>query len=387
MARVLIATQPWGVITNPYGDPQAGMAVSYTLLDGVTAVARFAGSTGGTTTSLPTDSDGIVPGYMDIGSYLMTAGGVTRQVEAVSGVLTGLAGPLSLANSSSSHAAQITNNTTGDSSSEALDVISNNEDDTCFGLRGVEKGRGTIKATHLKPPSGADDANASVLSLRINGAGTAAQGIFVDSEDGATTGKLINWRQAGIERFVLGADGDIITGGNNLNDFFLRRRAAWLATMPDLLAQAQSNLVSGTVYAGVAFALKAGTYTAIRFMTSGTVPAGLTDVRMGVWSSANALLGSTANIATAVGTAGANAIVEQPLAAGVTLTENQQVYLGIGWTGTTLGVRGAALAGAILGTRTGRTFGESRTASGYAGGGLPVLTAGTSGIFPWLELI
>lgn len=387
MARVLIATQSWGIIIDPFGDPQPGMAVTYTQLDGVTAVSRFAGPTGGTTTAAVTDSSGIVPGYLDPGSYLMTAGGVTRQVEAVSGVMTGLAGPVTIANSSSSHAMQLTNNTTGDASSETLDVISNNEDDTAFGLRGVEKGRGTIKATHLKPPSGADDTNASVLSLRLNGpgGGTAAQGIFVDSEDGPTTGKLINWRQAGVERFVLGPDGDILTGGNNFNDFFLRRRAASIATMPDLLAQAVSALTSGTVYGAVAFAMKAGTYNTIRFCTSATAPSGLTDVRMGVWNSAGVLLGSTGNISASVTTI--NSLVEVGLTAGVVLTENQQVYLGLGWIGTALGMRVSPMVGALVGTRTGRTFGLSRTASGYAGGALPALGAGTSGILPWMELI
>jgi len=384
MARVEIASQSWGIITDPSGVSQPGVLATYTLPDN-TPVTRYAASTGGTTTSAVTDSLGAVPGWLDAGTYKMTAGGVTRTVEAISASMVGLAGPVTVANSSSSHAMQITNNTTGDSSSETLDIISNNEDDTTLGLKGVEKGRGTIKATHQKPPSGADDTNASVLSLRINGAGTAAQGIFVDSEDGATTGKLINWRQAGVERFVLGPDGDIITGGNNFNDFFLKRRASSVMTMPDLLAQATSNLVSGTVYGAIAFAMKAGTYNSIRFCTGGTAASALTDVRLGVWNSAGVLLGSTGNVSGSI-TAGLNTLFELALTAGVTLTENQQIYLGLGWTGTALSMRVAAMVGALVGTRTGRAIGLSKTASGYAGGALPALGAGTSGIFPWMEL-
>jgi hypothetical protein len=115
-----------------------------------------------------------------------------------------------ITNTSSSHGLQILQQTTGDSSSEALDIVSDNEQDTTLGIRGVEAGRGTIKATHDKPPSGASDVNASVLSLRTNGSGTAAQLIFSDSDFGST-GKLFNLRQAGVDKFVVDANGTFVT--------------------------------------------------------------------------------------------------------------------------------------------------------------------------------
>jgi hypothetical protein len=48
-----------------------------------------------------------------------------------------------------------------------------------------------------------------VLSLRCNGTGTAAQGIFFDAEDGGTTGKILNLRNNGTEMLVLTATGQL----------------------------------------------------------------------------------------------------------------------------------------------------------------------------------
>jgi hypothetical protein len=77
--------------------------------------------------------------------------------------------------------------------------------DTTFGISGYELGKGTIKATHFKPvaSTSGSDANASVLSIRANGTGTAAQGIFFDAEDGGTTGKILNLRNNGTEMLVV----------------------------------------------------------------------------------------------------------------------------------------------------------------------------------------
>jgi hypothetical protein len=107
------------------------------------------------------------------------------------------------------HAVNISHTGSG-LNANALLVTSTNENDTSFGISGQEVGKGTIKATHNKPPSGTPDTNASALSLRANGAGTAAQYIFADSEQvGGTTGKLVNLRQNGAEVFVVHPDGAI----------------------------------------------------------------------------------------------------------------------------------------------------------------------------------
>lgn len=88
--------------------------------------------------------------------------------------------------------------------------------DSTVGISGYETGKGTVKIDHRKPVAAVtgSDGNASALSLRCNGAGTAAQGIFFDAEDaGGTTGKLLNFRQQGVEKFVVAADGAITSQG------------------------------------------------------------------------------------------------------------------------------------------------------------------------------
>jgi hypothetical protein len=107
------------------------------------------------------------------------------------------------------NAVEIVNSGTG-SPSVALNVVSSNPNDTTLGISGQELGRGTAKFTHTGT---GDDANASALSLRLNGTGTAAQGIFLDATSG-TTGKLLNLRNAGDSKIVATSDGKLLaTGG------------------------------------------------------------------------------------------------------------------------------------------------------------------------------
>jgi hypothetical protein len=96
----------------------------------------------------------------------------------------------------------------GDSSAEALDIVSTNPLDTTLGVRGTEQGRGTVKITHEKPDG--PDANASAISIALLGEGTASQGIFIGNDAGnPTTGKLLNIRNGGpgTDRLVLTAEG------------------------------------------------------------------------------------------------------------------------------------------------------------------------------------
>jgi hypothetical protein len=98
----------------------------------------------------------------------------------------------------------------GDSTAEALDVVSTNPLDTTVGVHGREEGRGTVKITHEKPAG--SDANASALSICLLGQGTASQGIFIGNDFGnVTTGALLNIRNGGpgSERLVLTADGRV----------------------------------------------------------------------------------------------------------------------------------------------------------------------------------
>jgi hypothetical protein len=98
----------------------------------------------------------------------------------------------------------------GDSTAEAVDIVSTNPLDTALGVEGREQGRGTVKITHTKPAGG--DSDAAALSIALEGAQTGCQGIFIGNETGdATTGNLLNIRNGppGTERLVLTAAGQV----------------------------------------------------------------------------------------------------------------------------------------------------------------------------------
>lgn len=110
MARVLIATQSWGILWSTDGDavvgggkrlkiPQAGQlaAIDTTV---------YSGPAGGGTVApaaFVTDANGVLPGYVEQGAHTLTINGVGVAVEAVSA-----AAVLSLESSSATHAASIT---------------------------------------------------------------------------------------------------------------------------------------------------------------------------------------------------------------------------------------------------------------------------------------
>ncbi|ESA44425.1 hyaluronidase protein HylP domain protein, partial [Streptococcus pyogenes GA40468] len=87
-----------------------------------------------------------------------------------------------------------------------------------------EEALGTLKITHENPSLKANyDKNAAALSIDIvkktNGAGTAAQGIYINSTSG-TTGKLLRIRNKNEDKFYVNPDGgfhsyaDSIVNGN-----------------------------------------------------------------------------------------------------------------------------------------------------------------------------
>jgi hypothetical protein len=94
----------------------------------------------------------------------------------------------------------------------ALNVVSTNVNDSAVGINGAEITRGTLKIVHNYP--GQPDPNASALSLRANGVGTSAQGIYFDAENGGTTGNLMKFRNNGVDRFIMGPNGSLYTSQN-----------------------------------------------------------------------------------------------------------------------------------------------------------------------------
>jgi len=85
MARVLVGTQPWGVLWEKAGSRVLSVPVAGQLAAITTTV--YTALTGGTTiapAAFITNADGQLPGYVEPGAYTLTIGGVTQAVEAVS---------------------------------------------------------------------------------------------------------------------------------------------------------------------------------------------------------------------------------------------------------------------------------------------------------------
>lgn len=111
------------------------------------------------------------------------------------------------------HAMSVGLTNTGSSNSSALSISSTNLTHSCIQVTGTETGKGTIKVTHTGQANGSDG-NASALSIDLQTAGTAAQGIFIDATTGATTGKLLHIKNGGAERLSVLADGKIQFGNS-----------------------------------------------------------------------------------------------------------------------------------------------------------------------------
>jgi hypothetical protein len=181
----------------------------------------------------------------------------------------------------------------------------------------------------------------------------------------------------------------IIEGGTHVDN---PRRSSDVSTLiggPDGISTQTPS--SSFVTGAVALTLKAGTYTKIRFAVGSTLTA-VTDVRLGVYSSARAKLAETDNLIAVPPPGGAlavNALQDNiPLLSSVTLTYDQVVYLAIGGVGTTftfMGLSDAATAISVLAPPGGI---QRNTSTAWAGGTMPssLATAGGSRI-PWIELI
>ena len=100
----------------------------------------------------------------------------------------------------------------GGTNNAGLNVVSCN---TAFSACEVS-GHGTLKISHVNPSltDAKADADAAALSidLKAGGApGTAAQGIFLKSTSGGTTGKIIHYQDpTGVTIFALLPDGSLL---------------------------------------------------------------------------------------------------------------------------------------------------------------------------------
>ena len=101
----------------------------------------------------------------------------------------------------------------------ALNVVSSNSAFTALEVTGHETAHGTVKISHVNPGTDPNsdsdlDKNAAAISIDLqagNAGGTAAQGIFLKSTTGGTTGKIINFVDStGETLFALLPDGSLL---------------------------------------------------------------------------------------------------------------------------------------------------------------------------------
>ena len=105
----------------------------------------------------------------------------------------------------------------GGANNAGLNVVSSNTEFSACEVSGHETGHGTLKISHVNPSSQdpTADANAAAVSIDLraagNATGTAAQGIFLKSTTGGTSGKIINYvDSAGVTIFALLPDGSLL---------------------------------------------------------------------------------------------------------------------------------------------------------------------------------
>src|SRR5215831_94494 len=103
----------------------------------------------------------------------------------------------------------------GGTNNAGLNVVSANTAFSACEVSGHETGHGTLKISHVNPgPDSTSDANAAALSIDLQAGttgGTAAQGIFLKSTTGGTTGKIMNYVDStGVTNFALLADGSLL---------------------------------------------------------------------------------------------------------------------------------------------------------------------------------
>jgi hypothetical protein len=103
----------------------------------------------------------------------------------------------------------------GGTNNAGLNVVSANPAFSACEVSGHEAGHGTLKISHVNPgPEPTSDANAAAISIDLQegkAGGTAAQGIFLKSTSGGTSGKIMNYVDStGVTIFALLPDGSLL---------------------------------------------------------------------------------------------------------------------------------------------------------------------------------
>jgi hypothetical protein len=103
----------------------------------------------------------------------------------------------------------------GGTNNAGLNIVSANTQFSACEVSGHETAHGTLKISHVNPgPAPTSDANAAAISIDLQAGeagGTAAQGIFVKSTTGGSSGKILNYVDPnGATIFALLPDGSLL---------------------------------------------------------------------------------------------------------------------------------------------------------------------------------
>ncbi len=103
----------------------------------------------------------------------------------------------------------------GGSNNASVNIVSANTQFSASEISGHELAHGTLKISHVNPgPASDSDANAAAISIDLQAGandGTSAQGIFVKSTSGGTSGKIVNYVDPhGVTIFALLPDGSLL---------------------------------------------------------------------------------------------------------------------------------------------------------------------------------
>lgn len=207
----------------------------------------------------------------------------------------------------------------------------------------------------------------------LKGDGTNTDSVVIDAAAGTISG--IGQDGVTLAPAVL-ADDPRLTGDIAL------ARSSEVSTMDRLQAASNLNLTSNTVYAIRARARMAGTFSKIRFATGPTAPSAVTDVRAAVFDvNTLAATSQTGNIAPQV--ISANAVVEAGLSVPIQLAAGQEIFIGLGYVGSSMQVKGAAVPSAMA------ALAPAMSRTGVWAGGAPigVASGSASGNIIWVELV
>jgi hypothetical protein len=262
--------------------------------------------------------------------------------------------------------------TTGVDVAAALNVISDNRETSAVYVSGHETlPRGTVKVTHTNGGTLAgDDAGASALSIdlrRGSAAGTAAQGIFITSTDGGTTGRLITARNGGGNLFTVPAAGSVYTATGAFGEQLPVNHGFTGWTYDPTLAQNTSLLTNGTVYLSKIHIPDDVTVTKLYWwVTTAAVTATAGQNFVGLYSSAGTRLATT-NVDAAITSTG----LKTTTITGVNLTAGSFVWVAMVFNAATAptiaratgsgGLATAVNAGLTSGTYRFATNGTSQT--------------------------